>query len=95
MKAGCQKGRQSWRGRTIPRWGLAVSRSFGDLLLKEPEKFGCAQAWSYGRVLIADNEDKEVGGHIQAACMHVFMYVCMYVCMYLCMYACTHKGVCR
>ncbi|CAE6925316.1 unnamed protein product [Symbiodinium sp. CCMP2456] len=30
-------------GRAIPRWGLAVSRAFGDLLLKEPQKYGCAQ----------------------------------------------------
>ncbi|CAE7220171.1 unnamed protein product [Symbiodinium natans] len=30
-------------GRAIPRWGLAVSRSFGDLLLKEPQKYGCSQ----------------------------------------------------
>jgi len=28
-------------GQTIQRWGLAVSRSFGDLLLKEPENYGC------------------------------------------------------
>merc|ERR1712061_983402 len=28
-------------GRAIQRWGLAVSRAFGDLLLKEPEKYGC------------------------------------------------------
>merc|ERR1712070_1169568 len=28
-------------GRAIPRWGLAVSRAFGDLLLKEPENYGC------------------------------------------------------
>ena len=31
-------------GRAIPRWGLAVSRSFGDLLLKEPQKYGCTKA---------------------------------------------------
>ena len=31
-------------GRAIPRWGLAVSRAFGDLLLKEPQNYGCAQA---------------------------------------------------
>jgi len=30
-------------GRAIPRWGLAVSRSFGDLLLKEPQKYGCTK----------------------------------------------------
>ncbi|CAE7240969.1 unnamed protein product [Symbiodinium necroappetens] len=30
-------------GRAIPRWGLAVSRAFGDLLLKEPQKYGCEQ----------------------------------------------------
>lgn len=28
-------------GRHISRWGLAVSRAFGDLLLKEPERYGC------------------------------------------------------
>lgn len=28
-------------GRHIQKWGLAVSRAFGDLLLKEPEKYGC------------------------------------------------------
>eukprot|EP00747_Dinoflagellata_sp_TGD_P072009 gnl/TRDRNA2_/TRDRNA2_157290_c0_seq1.p1 gnl/TRDRNA2_/TRDRNA2_157290_c0~~gnl/TRDRNA2_/TRDRNA2_157290_c0_seq1.p1 ORF type:complete len:448 (+),score=86.08 gnl/TRDRNA2_/TRDRNA2_157290_c0_seq1:73-1416(+) len=28
-------------GRNIQRWGLAVSRAFGDLLLKEPERYGC------------------------------------------------------
>lgn len=29
-------------GQTIARWGLAVSRAFGDLLLKEPEAYHCA-----------------------------------------------------
>mmetsp|Transcript_100330 Transcript_100330/g.189291 ORF Transcript_100330/g.189291 Transcript_100330/m.189291 type:complete len:447 (-) Transcript_100330:68-1408(-) len=29
-------------GQTIQRWGLAVSRAFGDLLLKEAEKYECA-----------------------------------------------------
>jgi len=28
-------------GKHIVRWGLAVSRAFGDLLMKEPEKYGC------------------------------------------------------
>jgi len=31
----------SFGGQNIQRWGLAVSRAFGDLLLKEPEKFDC------------------------------------------------------
>lgn len=31
----------SFGGQHIQRWGLAVSRAFGDLLLKEPEKFDC------------------------------------------------------
>lgn len=34
-------GSASFGGQTIARWGLAVSRSFGDLLLKEPEKYDC------------------------------------------------------
>jgi len=29
-------------GQTIARWGLAVSRAFGDLLLKEAERYECA-----------------------------------------------------
>eukprot|EP00438_Fugacium_kawagutii_P009455 Skav202066 [mRNA] locus=scaffold1138:632968:635433:- [translate_table: standard] len=33
-------------GRSISRWGLAVSRSFGDLLLKEPRNYGCTKAHS-------------------------------------------------
>jgi len=32
----------SFGGQMIQRWGLAVSRAFGDLLLKEPERFDCA-----------------------------------------------------
>lgn len=34
-------GPTSFGGQTIARWGLAVSRAFGDLLLKEPEKYDC------------------------------------------------------
>lgn len=30
-------------GRSV-LWGLAVSRSFGDLLMKEPQRYGCASA---------------------------------------------------
>merc|ERR1712083_813773 len=30
-------------GRTL-MWGLAVSRAFGDLLMKEPQRYGCAGA---------------------------------------------------
>lgn len=35
-------GPATFGGRYIARWGLAVSRAFGDLLLKEPERYGCA-----------------------------------------------------
>uniref|UniRef100_A0A7S1FE23 PPM-type phosphatase domain-containing protein n=1 Tax=Noctiluca scintillans TaxID=2966 RepID=A0A7S1FE23_NOCSC len=35
-------GPTTFGGRAIARWGLAVSRAFGDLLLKEPERFGCS-----------------------------------------------------
>lgn len=35
-------GPATFGGRYIQRWGLAVSRAFGDLLLKEPERYGCA-----------------------------------------------------
>eukprot|EP00439_Symbiodinium_sp_Y106_P086531 s100_g33.t4 len=41
-------------GRAIPRWGLAVSRAFGDLLLKEPQNYGCAQV--RGGLVIAEPE---------------------------------------
>merc|ERR1711879_460570 len=34
-------GPASFGGQLIARWGLAVSRAFGDLLLKEPEKYDC------------------------------------------------------
>jgi len=34
-------GPATFGGRLIARWGLAVSRAFGDLLLKEPERYGC------------------------------------------------------
>merc|ERR1712151_577646 len=29
-------------GQLLARWGLAVSRAFGDLLLKEAERYNCA-----------------------------------------------------
>lgn len=44
-----------WGGRAIPRWGLAVSRSFGDLLLKEPERYGCPSV-APGGLVIAEPE---------------------------------------
>merc|ERR1719500_108699 len=34
-------GAAKFGGQTIARWGLAVSRSFGDLLLKEAERYDC------------------------------------------------------
>eukprot|EP00931_Biecheleriopsis_adriatica_P105820 TRINITY_DN80342_c0_g1_i1.p1 TRINITY_DN80342_c0_g1~~TRINITY_DN80342_c0_g1_i1.p1 ORF type:complete len:469 (+),score=131.04 TRINITY_DN80342_c0_g1_i1:27-1409(+) len=34
-------GPANFGGKHITRWGLAVSRAFGDLLLKEPERYGC------------------------------------------------------
>lgn len=37
-------GQANFGGQQIARWGLAVSRSFGDLLLKEPEKYDCVGA---------------------------------------------------
>eukprot|EP00931_Biecheleriopsis_adriatica_P017687 TRINITY_DN12594_c0_g1_i1.p1 TRINITY_DN12594_c0_g1~~TRINITY_DN12594_c0_g1_i1.p1 ORF type:complete len:457 (-),score=93.79 TRINITY_DN12594_c0_g1_i1:221-1591(-) len=42
-------------GRAIPRWGLAVSRAFGDLVLKEPQQYGCSQV-SPGGLVIAEPE---------------------------------------
>eukprot|EP00490_Sorites_sp_Unknown_P012441 CAMPEP_0114693434 /NCGR_PEP_ID=MMETSP0191-20121206/69086_1 /TAXON_ID=126664 /ORGANISM="Sorites sp." /LENGTH=439 /DNA_ID=CAMNT_0001987137 /DNA_START=32 /DNA_END=1348 /DNA_ORIENTATION=- len=42
-------------GRTISRWGLAVSRSFGDLLLKEPYKYGCTKVLP-GQLVSAEPE---------------------------------------
>mmetsp|Transcript_51146 Transcript_51146/g.95834 ORF Transcript_51146/g.95834 Transcript_51146/m.95834 type:complete len:446 (+) Transcript_51146:41-1378(+) len=45
-------------GRNIPRWGLAVSRAFGDLLLKEPHKYGCSQV--LGGLVIAEPEIRVV-----------------------------------
>jgi len=36
-------GPASFGGRNI-LWGLAVSRAFGDLLMKEPQRYGCAGA---------------------------------------------------
>lgn len=38
-------------GRSLGRWGLAVSRSFGDLLLKEPERYGCPGVLPGGLVI--------------------------------------------
>merc|ERR1712146_282701 len=31
----------TFAGRVIPKTGLAVSRAFGDIILKEPERYGC------------------------------------------------------
>merc|ERR1712232_1231758 len=45
----------SFGGRVTPRWGLAVSRSFGDQLLKEPERYGCTSV-SAGGLVIAEPE---------------------------------------
>lgn len=42
-------------GRLIPRWGLAVSRAFGDLLLKEPERYDCNHV-TPGGLLTAEPE---------------------------------------
>jgi len=39
-------------GRVIPRCGLAVSRAFGDVLLKEPERYGCTQVCPGGLVIV-------------------------------------------
>merc|ERR550525_1419268 len=36
-------GPATFGGRTV-LWGLAVSRAFGDLLMKEPQRYGCAGA---------------------------------------------------
>lgn len=38
-------------GQNIQRWGLAVSRAFGDLLLKEPEKYDCVGCAPGGLVI--------------------------------------------
>jgi len=46
-------------GRRLARWGLAVSRSFGDLLLKEPERFGCGQV-APGGLVVAEPEQHAV-----------------------------------
>jgi protein phosphatase 2C family protein 2/3 len=35
-------GQSKFGGQTLTRWGLAVSRSFGDLLMKETENYECA-----------------------------------------------------
>jgi protein phosphatase 2C len=44
-------GSSNFGGQTIQRWGLAVSRAFGDLLLKEPEKYDCAGVAPGGLVI--------------------------------------------
>merc|ERR1712224_544933 len=49
-------------GRSFQRWGLAVSRAFGDLLLKEPERYGCANV-SPGGLITAVPEIRVV--HLQ------------------------------
>lgn len=49
----------SFGGRVIPRWGLAVSRSFGDLLLKEPERYGCVQV-APGGLVTAEPEQQVI-----------------------------------
>mmetsp|Transcript_67466 Transcript_67466/g.106248 ORF Transcript_67466/g.106248 Transcript_67466/m.106248 type:complete len:458 (+) Transcript_67466:164-1537(+) len=36
-------GQAAFAGRSV-RWGLAVSRAFGDILLKEPSRYGCQDA---------------------------------------------------
>jgi len=41
----------SFAGHSFPRWGLAVSRAFGDLLLKEPERYGCPSVAPGGLVV--------------------------------------------
>eukprot|EP00929_Paragymnodinium_shiwhaense_P106127 TRINITY_DN7129_c0_g3_i2.p1 TRINITY_DN7129_c0_g3~~TRINITY_DN7129_c0_g3_i2.p1 ORF type:complete len:472 (+),score=119.68 TRINITY_DN7129_c0_g3_i2:136-1551(+) len=45
--------------RAIPRWGLAVSRAFGDLLLKEPERYGC-EAVQPGGLVTSEPEHRLV-----------------------------------
>eukprot|EP00929_Paragymnodinium_shiwhaense_P119807 TRINITY_DN91706_c0_g1_i1.p1 TRINITY_DN91706_c0_g1~~TRINITY_DN91706_c0_g1_i1.p1 ORF type:complete len:442 (-),score=113.50 TRINITY_DN91706_c0_g1_i1:113-1438(-) len=44
-------GPAKFNGQLLSRWGLAVSRSFGDLLLKEPEKYDCAGVAPGGLVI--------------------------------------------
>lgn len=44
-------GSSNFGGQTIQRWGLAVSRSFGDLLLKEPENYDCVGVTPGGLVI--------------------------------------------
>mmetsp|Transcript_83463 Transcript_83463/g.232834 ORF Transcript_83463/g.232834 Transcript_83463/m.232834 type:complete len:461 (-) Transcript_83463:64-1446(-) len=46
-------GQAKFGGQVIARWGLAVSRAFGDLLLKEPEKYDCAGVTPGGLVIAA------------------------------------------
>lgn len=48
-------GQARFGGQQILRWGLAVSRGLGDLLLKEPEKFGCPGV-EPGGLIIAEPE---------------------------------------
>lgn len=49
-----------FNGRHIPRWGLAVSRAFGDLLLKEPERYGCENVVKPGGLVTAVPEQRIV-----------------------------------
>jgi len=44
-------GPAKFGGGTMARWGLAVSRAFGDLLLKEAEKYECAGVKPGGLVI--------------------------------------------
>lgn len=44
-------GPAKFGGQLLSRWGLAVSRSFGDLLLKEAERFDCAGVLPGGLVI--------------------------------------------
>merc|ERR1712232_35136 len=48
-------GAAKFAGQIIARWGLAVSRSFGDLLLKEPENYDCVGV-TPGGLVIAEPE---------------------------------------
>lgn len=52
-------GPSTFGGRMIQRWGLAVSRAFGDLLLKEPERYGCSSV-APGGLIISDPEIRVV-----------------------------------
>merc|ERR1711862_458098 len=48
---GFMPGPAKFGGQLIARWGLAVSRSFGDLLLKEAEKYDCVGVVPGGLVI--------------------------------------------